>query len=273
MNSIGNNRLFHSFNISCWMTPPRIRGLTIYKRPPPLPISEVVNLPFPLAALVLIGREPLDPRQNIPMNRMIDRKARMDVHSNTLPQRANTLVDQSSILHKDHEQLSMTSPLRIPEKSFLNHILFPALGHPGCFGRRRVLRKEYSNKGMHCNTLDTVVHIRNFAIQSLDEESQPPSNSAVYTCFSSTCPSHHISTIYLASSGYRSSFRLTPNSSRRGFSSSKYCSYWPRFSTFALIPGTKNPWLTSGLVQGLGQCAHGSRATYLRRSAQPWGSR
>jgi len=37
-------------------------------------------------------------------------------------------------------------------------------------------------------------------------------------------------------SGYRSSFKLTPNSSRSGLSSSKYCSYWPLFSTFALIP-------------------------------------
>lgn len=37
-------------------------------------------------------------------------------------------------------------------------------------------------------------------------------------------------------SGNRSSFKVIPNSSRSGFSSCKYCSYWPLFSTFALIP-------------------------------------
>lgn len=37
-------------------------------------------------------------------------------------------------------------------------------------------------------------------------------------------------------SGYSSSFRLMPISSRKGFSSSRYSSYWWVFSTFALMP-------------------------------------
>ena len=41
---------------------------------------------------------------------------------------------------------------------------------------------------------------------------------------------------YFASSGYKSSFRDTLSSSRSGLSSSRYWSYWPLFSTFALIP-------------------------------------
>jgi hypothetical protein len=44
---------------------------------------------------------------------------------------------------------------------------------------------------------------------------------------------------YLGSSGYRSSLSMMPSSSRRGFSSSRYCWYWPLFSTFALIPVTR----------------------------------
>lgn len=41
---------------------------------------------------------------------------------------------------------------------------------------------------------------------------------------------------YLDSSGYRSSFSGMLSSSRRGLSSSRYCSYWPLFSTLALMP-------------------------------------
>lgn len=37
-------------------------------------------------------------------------------------------------------------------------------------------------------------------------------------------------------SGYMTSLRLTPSSSRIGCSSCKYSSYWPLFSTFALMP-------------------------------------
>lgn len=42
--------------------------------------------------------------------------------------------------------------------------------------------------------------------------------------------------IYFCSSGYRSSFKGTPSSSRSGLSSARYCSYWPLFSTLALMP-------------------------------------
>ena len=41
---------------------------------------------------------------------------------------------------------------------------------------------------------------------------------------------------FYEASGYMLSFKFTPNSSRMGWSSFRYSSYWPLFSTFALIP-------------------------------------
>ena len=79
---------------------------------------------------------------------------------------------------------------------------------------------------------------------------------AIYTLLhDGPLPSH------TAGSGYRSSLRLTPSSSRRSFSSSRYSSYWPLFSTFALIP------ISSMLISGLSRRFRGvwRNAVYLRR--------
>lgn len=58
---------------------------------------------------------------------------------------------------------------------------------------------------------------------------RPPVRPSHYEFCACTDPEY-------SGSGYKSSLRLTPSSSLKGFRSRRYSSYWPLFSTLALMP-------------------------------------
>jgi hypothetical protein len=89
--------------------------------------------------------------------------------------------------------------------------------------------------------------------------------------------------LYLVSSGYMSSLSGMPSSSRSGFNSSRYCWYWPLFSTLALMPvgcgvenyqsaGSRRKDLTA-LCARISQKGRVSSGSYPRRSGRQWGNR
>ena len=83
--------------------------------------------------------------------------------------------------------------------------------------------RQFQIRQMYCNSCYSCTHekVRNM---------EPPYSLVQLFSYSviillQTAIHHHpiqIERVYLASSGYRSSFKLTPSSSRRGFSSSRY---------------------------------------------------